>query len=552
MDLKKRYSVLIVDDEKSNIMLLSNIIKDDYKVFAVRNGLEAIETAEEDLPDLILLDIIMPEMDGYAVISALKKSEKTRDIPVIFITGLNDEEAEEKGLALGAVDYIPKPFQSAIVKLKIRNQIKLIERLRQQSLMAKISHNFLSDSRIEVLYTDTLRMIGEFMDTATVLLYELTDDNSALVCQNEWLKPGLNLETRIGDRYVLKEPMLSIIKKLLSNNTENFCLHSKNPAVRDIMKPQREHLNNYITTPILIKGQMRGILVFSRENEDQEWSESETNLAILVSSIFSGVFERNEIEHDLNVVLQLKAELISAKEQAEHLNRVKSDFLSRMSHEMRTPMNAILGILQIISMSSIPKDLMELLNELKKSSIDLQHLIDDVLDMSNMEYGIIKLSVSDFNANTMFNEAIQAACYIANKKQQLLKTNIDPTIPDSVTGDEKRLKQVITNLLKNAIKFTPEKGEINFDVSVLSANNGILTLQITVSDNGIGIAKEQQDKLFTIFEQVDGSNTREYGGIGIGLILSRRIIELMGGKIWVESELNKGASFYFTCKLQYE
>jgi len=548
---QKKYSILIIDDEKSNIIVLSDILKSEYKVFAVRDSREAVETAEEDIPDLILLDIIMPEMDGYAVITELKKSEKTRDIPVIFISGLDNIEAEEAGLALGAADYIPKPFNSSIVNLRVKNQIKLIERIRQQALMAQISHNFLSDSRIETLYSDTLRIVGEFMDTATVLLYELAADRSALVCQNEWIKPGLNLKTRIGDKFELKETTLSVINKLLTNNADDICLHSKNPAVQHILKPQRDYLDNFITTPIFIKGEMRGILVFSREDENHEWNESETDLAILVSSIFSGVFERNEIEHDLNAVLNLKAELVTAKEQAEHLSRAKSEFLSRMSHEMRTPMNSIMGIMQIINMNSIPENLKDYIKEIEKASKNLLHLIDDVLDITSMEYGAIKLSYAAFNANILFKNILQTACHNASEKQQIIKSNIDPTIPDSMTGDEKRLKQVIANLLANAIKFTPEQGEIYFEVRVLSGENGIITLQITVTDNGIGIAKEQQDKLFQIFEQVDGSNTRAFGGIGIGLAISRRIIEMMGGKIWVESELNKGASFHFTCKLQY-
>jgi len=555
MSNPKKYGILIVDDEKSNIIVLSDILKNDYKIYAVRNSMEAVETAEEDMPDLILLDIVMPGMDGYAVITALKNSEKTRDIPVIFITGLDATEAEEKGLALGAVDYIPKPFHASIVKLKIRNQIKLIEHLHQQALMAKISHSFLSDSRVEILYTDTLRMIGEFLGIAAVLMYELTakssDNKMALICQNEWTRPGLNIKTRIGSIFEIEEPVSLIIKELLKKNTNNLCFNSKNPAVREIIKPGKEHFSNFIVTPILIKGEMQGVLVFSKDDDKQEWSESETDLAILVSSIFSGVFERNKIEHDLNVVLELKAELISAKEKAEHLNRIKSEFLSRMSHEILTPMNSIKGLVQVINMMTIPDNIKEYFKEINKASDDLLHLIDDILDVSDMEYGVIRLSDSPFNPNTMFKDVLQTAEYNANKKQQIIKTTIDPTIPDSVTGDVKRLKQVITNLLANAIKFTQENGEIDFEVCVLSGSNGILTLQIKVSDNGIGISKEQQEKLFVIFEQGDGSLTREYGGIGIGLPLSKRIIEMMNGKIWVESELDKGAAFYFTCKLKY-
>ena len=205
---------------------------------------------------------------------------------------------------------------------------------------------------------------------------------------------------------------------------------------------------------------------------------------------------------------------------------------------------------EIIKKLGTNKDIKNYLDEIKKASNDLLRLINDVLDISDVEYGTIKLSHSAFNISSLFKDLLETARYNASKKQQVINFNIDQTIPETVTGDEKRLKQVIENLLANAIKFTPENGEIYIESSVLDVNNKTITLQVTVSDNGIGIAKEQQDNLFDIFEQVDGSHTRAHGGIGLGLALSKRIIEMMDGKIWVESELNKGAAFHFTCSLQ--
>ena len=202
---RTKNSVLIVDDESTNIIALTNILSNDYTVYASSEGEDAIEVAEKYLPDIILLDVLMPEMDGYLVIAALKRSEKTRSIPVIFITGLDNTLAEEKGLALGAADYIPKPFSSGIVRLRVQNQLKIVnhtrlldERLNQQALMTRIAHNFLTDAYIDSLFADTLRMVGEFMDIAQVLLYRLEDINSELICISEWTKPALTLESRLG------------------------------------------------------------------------------------------------------------------------------------------------------------------------------------------------------------------------------------------------------------------------------------------------------------------------------------------------------------------
>ena len=557
MHNRDKNSVLIVDDEPANIIALTSILGSEYSVSAAKSGQSAIKVAKEILPDVILLDVLMPEMDGHEVIAELKSTEKTQKIPVIFITGLDNKDAEKKGLALGAADYIPKPFTSDIVKLRVQNQVRIVnhtraidEQLRQQALMTKIANSFLTDIHLDSLFTDTLRMVGEFMDIAQVLLYKYEIDSNTFICQSEWIRPDLSMTTRVPKAIELKEPMLSVINGLALNNERNLCLHSNDPFFKEAMTPYRKNFHNYIMTPIFIKGKLYALLDFAREDSGRKWNESEVNLAVLVSSIFSGVFERNAIEHDLNVVLKLQTDLIAAKEQAEHSSRAKSEFLARMSHEMRTPMNAIIGLMQVIKITDISTDdVKEYLNEIDIASRQLLDLINDVLDISGMEHGAFKLSDSVFDVGTMVQDIMQATNYIASQKQQTLNFNVDPTIPASLTGDGKHLKQVITALLANAVKFTSKQGEICFAARVLKEDDGIITLQIEVSDNGIGISKEQQDKLFDLFEQVDGSNTRKYGGIGIGLPLSKRIVEMMGGSMWVESEVGKGAKFCFTCKL---
>ena len=659
-------SVLIIDDETTNIIALTNILNSEYDIYAAKNGADAIMLAKDRLPDLILLDVIMPEMDGYEVIAALKSFETTKSIPVIFITGLDNKEAEKKGLALGAADYIPKPFSSDIVKLRVHNQLKIVthtraldERLRQQALMTKISHSFLTDAHIDSLFTDTLIMVGEFMDIAQVLLYKHEPDGNMLICQSEWIKPDLNLERRIGETFELKEPMLSIINGLLADDEETLCLHSNDKSFKEAMKPYRKNFNNYITAPIFVKGKLFAILDFSREDE-REWTESEINLAVLVSSIFAGVFEREAMERqfslvenspnfilyitddmiveyvnpaisavigytqdelikkglgvifsretladirekyipnamrgetalfeinvtrkdgekrilrvsivqtgknnlgiitgDLTEIRELESGLIAAKEQAEyskelaeHSSRAKSEFLSRMSHEMRTPMNAIIGMMQISKMRGVPDNIKRYFDEMDNASKHLLRLIDDVLDISGMEYGVFKLSDEVFDISATFSEALETAKYNAALKKQIFTSNLEPPMPTTLKGDGKRLKQVVSNLLANAVKYTPEQGEICFDARVLDQNDEVVTLQIEVADNGIGISEEQQNGLFDIFEQADGSHTRKHGGIGIGLALSKRIVEMMNGKIWVESELGNGAKFTFTCDLQ--
>ena len=253
---------------------------------------------------------------------------------------------------------------------------------------------------------------------------------------------------------------------------------------------------------------------------------------------------------NLGIITEDLTDLITAKERAEHSSRAKSEFLSRMNHEMLTPMNAIIGMMQIAKMQDIPDEIKEYIDEIDAASFQLLNLINDVLDVSGMEYGLFKLTDSDFSFRMLLHTLLKSAATNAHKKQLNITHNIEQSIPEIFVGDEKRLSKVIGNLLSNAIKFTPKNGEICVNARVLKEDNGIITLQVEVVDNGIGVSEEQQGVLFDIFEQVDGSNTRKHGGIGIGLPLSKRIVEMMGGNIWVESELGKGAKFIFTCNMR--
>jgi len=531
MSRKKKHSVLIVDDERDNISSLKTILSPDYTIYASTNGKDAIETAQQFVPDIILLDILMPEMDGYAVLTEFKKSEKTREITVIFITGLDNDNAEIKGLALGAADYIIKPFHPAIVKLRILNHIQLIERLQQQALVARISHNFLANAYTPSLHNDTLRMIGEFMDISSIMLYRIEKNDNVLVCQNEWINSYITLETRIGDRIELNDNVIAAINNLLTGNERDLCLHSNDVLVKNNMDLRKQHFDNFIITPIFVKGRVCAILIFSME-EEQEWSESEIDLAVLGANIFSGVFERDAIQH------------------AEYLSRAKSEFLSRMSHEMRTPMNAILGMLQVLEISGIPDSIQRQCKVMNTAAHTLLTMIDDVLDISDLEYGSFMLADSAFDCKAMIWDVLRIADENASKKNQLIECKVDPDIPDSLIGDSKRLRQVITTLLANAVKFTQENGDISFNAILESEENDAVTLNIEVKDSGIGMSKEQQGRLFSIFEQADGGNSREYGGIGLGLALSKRIIEIMGGNICIESEVDKGTKINFTCKMK--
>jgi signal transduction histidine kinase/DNA-binding response OmpR family regulator len=256
-----------------------------------------------------------------------------------------------------------------------------------------------------------------------------------------------------------------------------------------------------------------------------------------------------ELEEKNNNLSKLNQMLVSAKEHAEESSRVKSDFLSNMSHEMRTPMNAIIGMTTIGKSAADTERKDYAFKKIEDASTHLLGVINDILDMSKIEAGKLELYSADFDFEKMLQRVVDVICFRVDEKHQNLHVFIDKDIPRCLVGDDQRLAQVITNLLSNAVKFTPEGGAIRLDTHFVGEEDGLCTIQIEVADTGIGISEEQQTRLFHSFQQADNSTSRNFGGTGLGLAISKRIVDLMGGRIWIKSELGKGAAFFFTIQM---
>ena len=239
-------------------------------------------------------------------------------------------------------------------------------------------------------------------------------------------------------------------------------------------------------------------------------------------------------------------EIETARLRAEQASLAKTNFLSNMSHEMRTPMNAIIGMTAIGTMATDIERKDNALKKIKDASSHLLGVINDILDMSKIEANKFSLSATEFVFERMIQRVVDVINFRVDEKRQTLTIHIEPAIPRKLYGDEQRLAQVIANLLTNAIKFTPDEGSIHLDASLESEKNGVCKLLIKVKDTGIGINEEQLGRLFTAFEQAEASTSRKYGGTGLGLVISRSIVEMMDGAIWVESKLNQGSTFHFT------
>ncbi|MGM0545359.1 MAG: ATP-binding protein [Bacteroidota bacterium] len=279
-------------------------------------------------------------------------------------------------------------------------------------------------------------------------------------------------------------------------------------------------------------------ITFNKFSDSKEWAEEETQKLLAKTQSLNKELLQKKEQLEKNV-----QKLEKAKQQVEEGSRAKSEFLSTMSHEIRTPMNAIIGMTNLLVKDNPREDQLEQLEILDFSAKTLLSLINDVLDFSKIESGRIEFEDIPFNLKNMLNGVLESFRFTAQNKDVSLYLDLDERLPEVITGDPNRLTQVLNNLVSNAVKFT-EEGSVGIVVEKQDTDDELFNILFTVTDTGIGISKDKQEKIFESFTQERTETTRVFGGTGLGLTISKKLVELQGGTISVESTKGKGSTFY--------
>jgi PAS domain S-box-containing protein len=507
--------VLIVDDERHNRQLLELMLTPEgYLVQTAVSGEQALEMVTQQPPDLILLDIMMPGMDGYQVTARIKGDPVTKNIPVIMVTALDDRNARMRGLNAGAEDFLGKPVDRAELSVRVRNLLRLKAYGESHDTHSQMLEAEVAVRTAELVQSERRTTLA--LDAAEIGIFELDIATDTLV-------RSLRYDQIFG--YVTRQDGWGTKNLFTSVVPED--LAKAQGAFKDAFRTGVFNMECQIRWP---DTSLHWIHASGRVDRDAQGDP------IRILGVMRDTTDRNKAE----------AELRAAKDAAESANRAKSEFLANISHEIRMPMNGVIGMTDLVLDTDLTSEQRENLGIVKSSADALLTVINDILDFSKIEAGKLELDPIDFNPRDAVGNTANAVAWRAHQKGLELIVDVSPAVPRTVRGDAGRLRQILVNLLGNAIKFTPH-GEVVLRVTAEATTtpSGVV-LHFAISDTGVGIPLDRQKSVFEAFTQAEGSTTRADGGTGLSLTISAQLVRLMGGRVWVESEVDKGSTFHFT------
>lgn len=499
-------NVLIIDDTPENLTLLAEMLKHEgYKVRSTTKGSSALRSAQVTLPDVILLDVNMPEMNGYEVCQKFKADELTRDVPIIFISALGDVLDKVKAFQVGGVDYITKPFQLEEVQARISTHLTLC-RLRQQlqaqnlQLQEEIRERQQAEDKFAKVFRAsphpiaiTTRHEGRFVDVNPAFLH-LT---------------GYTQTEAVG--LTLADLHLEISSERYQNQ-QSFTYSTVAERVYHPIYNQECELRT--------KSGERRIVLLSIEDIELEGVSCTLNL--------------------VNDITQRK--------------RLENEFISVVSHELRTPLSSLMAALDILGtgqLGNLTEQGQKVLDVAITNTERLIRLVNDILDLERLKSGKLTLRPTKCCLTEIMTQATEAMQAMADHAK--VKLQVQP-LPITIWADSDRLIQALTNLLSNAIKFSEPGGTVWLNAELGNQKRSVSSphLIITVHDQGRGIPPDKLDLIFERFQQVDTSDARHKGGTGLGLAICRNIVEQHSGEIWAESVLGQGSTFFIVLPLRIQ
>ena len=550
-------NLLLVDDRRENLLALRAILETlDCSFVEVTSGVDALKHLLSTEFALILMDVQMPGLDGFETASLIKERERTRHIPIIFVTAISKEQSYIfKGYSAGAVDYISKPFDPDILRSKVAVFIELWQKTEQIKEQSALLHQ----NEIREREREMARLELEFERRHVA---ELARSRADLERFKETLDATLD-GVSIFDARTLRYSYVNqgALNLLGYTRGEMLALHAF-----DIKPTFDEESFRRLLEPLIEGKQQSLTLETLHQHKDAAHIPVEVFLQYVappLSAPEGGLGGFISISRDISERKRTEEQLIAAKEnaerehqKAERANQAKSDFIAGVSHELRTPLNAILGFSKLLlnpRVGPLNEDQSAYAGDVVKSAEHLLQLINDILDISKIEAGKMELDPAPFSLGDLLQNSLSVVRERAAEHHLELCVELSSEVLalDPVVGDERKVKQVLYNLLSNATKFTPDGGSVCLLAKCQKTKNGEPEVVISVRDTGVGISPQHQERIWNAFEQVDGSYTRQQQGTGLGLALTRRIVELHGGRIWLESVEGEGSTFSFALPLHF-